>query len=203
MWGDKMQLKELKCKNCGANVKVDENAVQVKCEFCHTTFAVGDAYQDGYRFEKGRIKAHDEKLEENLEQLKSITKPIGKVFAVQYIISAVVFVAIFATVIITIIFFATRQINSVNEFDIRSFNNSYELYSGTEYGSSVGRLIDEISTNNKKEKDHKIIIKYREISTKDPSQMKEIKKQLDQWTKYEVSFEYDDDGFIYMATIEE
>ena len=33
--------------------------------------------------------------------------------------------------------------------------------------------------------------------------MKEIKKQLDMWTKYEVTFEYDEKGFIYLATIEE
>lgn len=200
-----MRLKELKCNNCGASVKVDENASQAKCEFCHTTFSVEDAYHDGYKFEKGRMRAHDERLGENLEQVKGMIKPFGKIFATQYIISAVVFVAIFVAVVITIIFFATRQINSVDkvdEFAIRSFNNSYELYTGTEYGSSVGRLIDEISTNNKKEKEHKIIIKYKEISTKDPNEMKEIKKQLDQWTKYEVTFEYDDDGFIYMATIE-
>ena len=31
----------------------------------------------------------------------------------------------------------------------------------------------------------------------------EIKKQLDDWTKYEVSFEYDEDGFIYQVKIEE
>ena len=32
--------------------------------------------------------------------------------------------------------------------------------------------------------------------------MKNIKKQLDDRTKYEISFEYDEDGFIYLATIE-
>lgn len=194
-----MQLKELKCKNCGASVKVDENASQAKCEFCHTTFSVEDAYHDGYKFEKGRMRARDERFGENLEQVKGMIKPFSKIFAIQYIISAVVFVA----VVITIIFFAFKQVNSVDEFDIRTFNNSYELYAGNEYGSSVEWLIDKISTNNKKEKEHKIIIKYKEISTKDPNEMKEIKKQLDQWTEYEVTFEYDNDGFIYMATIEE
>ena len=33
--------------------------------------------------------------------------------------------------------------------------------------------------------------------------MKNIKSQLDEWTKYEVSFEYDDIGFIYQVKIEE
>jgi hypothetical protein len=198
-----MRLRELKCKNCGATLEVDENALQIECEFCHTEFAVEDAYHDGYKFEKGRMKAHREQMEKDLEHVKGVIAPVGKAFAAQSIISAVVCLIIFAIVVITIITLVTKQVNSVDEFDIRVFNSTYEMYMGTEYGSSVGRLIDEVSTNNKKDKEHKIIIKYKEISTQEPEQMKEIKKQLDQWTKYEVTFEYDEDGFIYIATIEE
>lgn len=198
-----MRLKELKCKNCGADVKVEENATQAKCEFCHTTFTVEDAYHEGYKFEKGRMKAHNEQIEKNLEHVKSIMGPIGKVFAAQYIITAIVGVIIFAIVVITIICLATGQLNSVDDFDIKRFNNNYEMYTGTEYGSTVRRLIDEVSTNNKKDKKHQITIKYKEISTQSPEKMKEIKKQIDDWTKYEVTFEYDKNGFIYLATIEE
>ena len=198
-----MRLKELKCKNCGAAIKVDENTRQTKCEFCHTTFAVEDDYDDGYKFEKGRIKAHSEQFEKNLEHAKGVIGPIGKVFAAQYIIFAVVGIAIFAIIIIMIVSLAIKQENSVDEFDVRRFNNSYEMYIGTEYGMSVGRLIDEISTNNKKDKKHQITIKYKDIETQDPKKIQEIKKQLDDWTKYEVTFEYDKNGFIYLATIEE
>jgi len=198
-----MRLRELKCKNCGATLEVDENATQIECNFCHTEFTVEDAYHDGYKFEKGRMKAQREQMEKDLEHVKGVIAPVGKAFAAQSIISTVVGVVIFAIVVITVITLVTKQINSVDEFDIRMFNNTYEMYMGTEYGSSVGRLIDEVSTNNKKDKEHKITIKYKEISTQEPEQMKEIKKQLDQWTKYEVTFEYDEDGFIYIATIEE
>jgi len=201
-----MRLKELKCKNCGAAVKVEENASQAKCEFCHTTFAIEDAYHDGYKFEKGRMKAHSEQIEKNLDHAKGVIGPIAKVFAIKYIISAVVGIVIFVIVIIMIVIFATKQINSVDEydeFDIRMFNNSYEMYTGTKSGMSVGRLIDEVSTNNKKDKNHQITIKYKEIETQEPEKMKELKKQLDDWTKYEVTFEYDENGFIYLATIEE
>ena len=198
-----MRLKELKCKNCGASLNVEENVSQVECEYCHTKFAVEDAYQDGYKFEKGRMKARNEQLEKGFEQAKGIIGPIGKAFAAQYIITAIISVVIFVGVFVTIIVIAVKQSNDVDDFDIRRFNNTYEMYTGTEYGSSVGRLIDEVSTNNKKEKERTITIKYKEITTKDPEQMKEIKKQLDDWTKYEVTFEYDEDGFIYQALIEE
>jgi len=198
-----MRLKELKCKNCGASIKVDENATQTKCEYCHTIFAVEDAYHDGYKFEKGRMKAHSEQFEESLKHVKGIVEPVGKIFATQYIVSAVIGVIIFVIVAVLIGYFAFKQINSVDEFDIRRFNNQYEIYNGTETGSSVGRLIDEVITNNKKDKKHQITIKYKETKTQDSEKMKEIKKQLDDWSKYEVSFEYDENGFIYLATIEE
>ena len=115
----------------------------------------------------------------------------------------IIFIVVIAIVILGCVFIQKRSEKSFDEFDINRVNSSYELYTGTESGSSVGRLIDKVSTNNKKDKKHQITIKYKEKSTKDPEKMKEIKKRLDQWTKYEVSFEYDKDGFIYLATIEE
>ena len=195
-----MRLKELKCKNCGATLKVEENVDKVKCDFCHTSFAVEDAYHDGYKFEKGRMQAQNEQFEKNMEHVTNFlnNNPLGKARKVQ----SIIFVAIFAFVFIGIIggFFSMQKSNK--EFDIRNFNNDYEFYVGTEYSSSVSRLIDEISTNNKTNKKHKITLKYKEIETQNPEEMKNIKKQLDDRTKYEISFEYDEDGFIYLATIE-
>ena len=43
-----MKLVELKCNNCGAQLKVEEGTSQVKCEFCGSTFSVDDAYNVGY-----------------------------------------------------------------------------------------------------------------------------------------------------------
>lgn len=196
-----MRLRELKCKNCGAKIKVDENVAKVECEYCHTTFTVDDAYNDGYKFEKGRIKAQTEHIEKSLENAKGVIEPVGKAFFAHSIITGVIGFVIFAAAIITIVVIATKQINSVDEFDINSFNNSFEMYTGTGLGLSVGRLIDEVSTNNKKE-EHKITIIYGDIKTQDPKEMANIKSQLDDWTEYEVSFEYDDVGFIYEVTIE-
>lgn len=74
-----MKLVELKCKNCGSILKVDENAKSVTCEYCQTTFSIDDEVQhveydnmekSGYEFEKGRIKARKEE-EEKKEQEKA------------------------------------------------------------------------------------------------------------------------------------
>ena len=95
-----MRLKELKCKNCGATLEVEENAQQVKCKFCNTTFAVEDAYTDGYKYEKGRLKAQNEQLEKHMENAKGILAPVGKIFAAHYIITAVVGIVIFLIIAI-------------------------------------------------------------------------------------------------------
>ena len=117
-----MKLKELKCKNCGATLKIEEGITQVNCEFCHTKFAVEDAYHDGYKFEKGRMKAHSEQFEKNIENAKTVLKPIGKVFIAQYIVTAVIGVIIFLVVIGFIIFTITKQADSTSDFDINRFN---------------------------------------------------------------------------------
>ena len=216
-----MRLKELKCKNCGATLEVEENAQQVKCKFCNTTFAVEDAYTDGYKYEKGRLKAQNEQLEKHMENAKGILAPVGKVFAAHYIITAVVGIVIFliiAIIGISMVFSFNKDKDNIknnndavvedmenfmSEFDIRVFNNNFEMYKGTEYGSSVGRLLDEIATNNKKNADNQVTVVFKETTTKDPEEMKNIKKQLGDWTEYEVSFDYNDAGLIYQATIEE
>ena len=218
-----MKLKELKCKNYGATLKVEEEVTQVKCEFCHTTFAVEDAYSDGYKYEKGRLKAHSEHMEKNLEQAKGFLAPIAKIFAAHYIVTAIIGIIIFSvviTTIISIIVTANSQINendingnnkevinkmedAMDKYEIKSFNSTYELYVGTEYGSSVGRLIDKISTNNKKNKNYQVTVKYNETETKDTEELKELKKKFDDWTKYEISFEYNEEGIIYLAVIED
>lgn len=55
-----MKLVELKCKNCGSLLNVEEGAKEVTCEYCHTKFALDDEtqhvkydnmYESGYEFE--------------------------------------------------------------------------------------------------------------------------------------------------------
>ena len=216
-----MRLKELNCKNCGAALEVEENATQVKCKFCNTTFAVEDAYTDGYKFEKGKLQAQSEHFEKSMEQVNDFlnNNPIAKIHKKMSIIITIIFVVIFVMVLIGIISTSVSQnkmrdkinddsiINDMNDymsdFDIKVFNNQFEMHKGTEYGSSVGRLLDEVSTNNKKNADNQVTVVFKETTTKDPEEMKNIKKQLGDWTEYEVSFEYNDSGLIYLATIEE
>ena len=43
-----MKLVEMKCKNCGSTLKVDENAKNVTCEYCHSSFAIDDEGREAF-----------------------------------------------------------------------------------------------------------------------------------------------------------
>ena len=91
-----MKLVELKCNNCGAQLKVEEGTSQVKCEFCGSTFSVDDAYNEGYKYTKGVLKARSEQMEEDFNKAQDlmdsfIGKP-SKVFSIAFV---AIFILIF------------------------------------------------------------------------------------------------------------
>ena len=89
----------------------------------------------------------------------------------------------------------------ISDIDIRMFNNSIEIYSGTKMGGAVTGVLDNIITSNKKE-ERKITVKYSNIESQNEEEIKSIKRKIETFKNYEVSFDYDEDGFINKATIE-
>ena len=92
--------------------------------------------------------------------------------------------------------------NMFDEFEINSFNSKFEFRVGENYGSSVKRALDDVITNNKKNQERLVLVVFEDISTTDPEEIKNTKKNFDDWTKYEISVDYDENGFVYKMTIE-
>lgn len=76
-----MKLVEMKCKNCGANLKVNPEDKDVKCTFCNTSFKIDDEVkhikyddmeQSGYEFEKGKIRAREEAKQAKIDEKNAI-----------------------------------------------------------------------------------------------------------------------------------
>lgn len=89
----------------------------------------------------------------------------------------------------------------ISELEIKRFNGSFEIYSGSSMGGNVTVVLDKIITNNKTN-DRKITTKYLETETQNENEIRNIKKQIGTFDNYEIIFEYDADGFIYKAIIE-
>lgn len=89
-----------------------------------------------------------------------------------------------------------------SSYDIASFNNSLESHQGTKSGSIVSILLDEVVTKIKKNSDHSITVIYGTKKISNPTDIIALKKEFDSTKKYEISFDYDADGFINKVTIE-
>ena len=217
-----MRLVELKCKNCGANLEIDEGEEIVNCPYCNATYKIDDEAQhikyddmenSGYEFEKGRIKAQKESFE-NITKNVNI-KSLSKIPIIMFIIVVVLMVAIFLTSVLRMknVFNENNQnndyanqnndyANSISEAEKRSFNGVFELYSGTASDLFVCSILDEVSTNNKKNSDRIITVVYNETVTSNPSEIIELKKQFVYGEKYEVILDYDENGLVNKVTIE-
>ena len=211
-----MELKELKCKNCGANLKVDQNAKDVTCNFCHTTFSVETMENTGYEFEKGRIKAQKEEMNNNLDAAKdSLNKTISSINVNGEdvskaakgigIVFAIVAVVIFATaaIFMVTIFSNIKKVDKAADNGFKSisdkaaaskFNSDFEVYKGSEPLTFVKEALETAVIANKAGK-HEVEVVYNDIKTTDPDKIIELKNSLTKDT-YGISYEYDDKGYI-------
>ena len=114
-----MKLVELECENCGAALKIEEGTNTVNCPYCKASYKIDDEvkhvkYDDmensGYEFEKGRIKAQKEHLNNN-----NINVNVDSKFSL---------VAIIPFIIIPIIMFVIIISSAVGFSKWRSNSNS-------------------------------------------------------------------------------
>lgn len=92
----------------------------------------------------------------------------------------------------------------------RDFNSNFEFYVGTEMGSSVGHQLDNVISNNKTNTDHLVEVVFDGVSYGyDMDKIKQLKTKLRDFRDdysgfqyYEVSIDYDSNGYINKITIE-
>ena len=200
-----MKLVELKCKNCGAQLKVEEGTSQVKCEFCGSTFSVDDAYNEGYKYTKGVLKARSEQMEEDFNKAQDLLKNsyIGKSSRVVSIVFVAIFILIFGFIGYRIYTTFTDNEREVESFEVNSFNTPYETDAGKRSGFFIVRTLDDIVTNNKTNKSHIIAVVYNGITATEEKSIKEIRNMLSENKDYDVSLDYDSNGYVNKYTIED
>lgn len=85
--------------------------------------------------------------------------------------------------------------------EVTLFNFSLENDSGTQKGIFVKNTLDDIIKSNKKN-ERKITLKYNETETQDTEEIKNLKSSFEDFNDYEISIDYDEQGFINKVTIE-
>ncbi len=205
-----MELKEIKCKNCGAKLKIEENEKIATCDFCGAKFSVEDEYSKAYHATKGAFDA----------QMDSFKELTSKMPGFKY---TRIFITIFSVVMLGIIITlsvssfmsfnkTSKRISSdsttneayskqVKQIEIQSFNGAIELANGKSAELLISKTLDDIIVSNKKNKDHKIVVKYKDISTNEEDGIVEIRDSLKENKQYNVSLDYDSEGYINVFTI--
>lgn len=87
------------------------------------------------------------------------------------------------------------------EINVNSFNSFIEMFNGTNMGTEVRELFDKLITSNNKE-NKKITVKYKETETEDVEKIRKLKTDIEDFSSYEISIEYDSEGYVKKVTIE-
>ena len=163
---------------------------------------------------------------DNQEKMKNVGRKglkIAKGFGIGYLIFGVIlFVIVIAVFWVTFsqISKSNRQMDEIkdktndiidqgfdnvndafNKMNVDEFNFNLETYTGTQYGSSVSSLLDNVITKIKKNTDHSITVTYGTTTTSNTDEIMNLKKQFDKKLQYEISFDYDSNGYINKVTI--
>lgn len=86
--------------------------------------------------------------------------------------------------------------------EISTFNNPFEIYSGTSSKLFATSLLDKVVTNNKTNSDKIITVEYGDIITTNTDEIVELKKSFESGKDYEISLDYNEEGFVNKVTIE-
>ena len=97
--------------------------------------------------------------------------------------------------------------NMENQRDKNNHNFPFVQSVGTKVGTFVLHTIDDVISNHKQVNagaSNGILVSviFDNKETTDPVELVNIKSSIDTWTDYEVSIEYNGDGYIYQITID-
>ena len=189
-------MEKLRCSSCGAELQVEENKEYAICNHCKSRYKLNEDLNVNI------------KLDDNMKEVLNNSLGTAKHFSKFMLIPIIIFVIIF----ILIFFFAFTNINKTKEtinnnknqieeqINIQQdsvkkefFNFQFSNDNGTKSAFFLESTLDEIIQSNKIY-DRKVILVFNGTETTDETEIINIKHSLD--GDYEVSFNYDEDGYI-------
>lgn len=194
-------MKKLRCTSCGADLKLEANKEYAICEHCGTKYQLNDDLNIN-------IKIDDD--------IKKVITSSAKVSSKLMLIPILVFVAIIACIVFFVIKTKTDFSNKIdinrqnNEEKIKElneesekqfFNLKFTSASGTKNTFFLKTILDDIINSNKVY-DRKIALIFNNKSTTNESEIIQIKHSLNDKDSFEVSKNYDDDGYISEIKVE-
>ena len=170
-------MEKLKCSSCGGHLEIEENKEYATCKYC------------GARYKLNEDLNINIKLDDNMKEI--INSSLGTVqhFSKFAIIPIAIIFVMAAFIIITI----ATSFNSSNNGDKNMFNIHLEHDGGTKSAFFLSSTLDDIIQSNKTH-NRKVALVFEGKETTDEKEIIDIKHSLS--GTYEVSINYDDDGYV-------
>ena len=190
-------MQKLKCLSCGASLEVEENKEYAICNHCKTKYKLNEDLNINIKL--------DDNVKEIIENNTGTLKNMSKFMLIPIIIFIFVFISILYFGITSknrntkIIDNNKKQIedkiNNQVEDKIKkdAFNFQFAYDNGEKSAFFLKSTLDTIIQSNKTN-ERKVFLNFNGNETLDESEIINIKHSLD--GNYEVSFNYDEDGYI-------
>lgn len=194
-------MKEMKCKNCGAIIHIDENVKTTTCNYCGSTYSSKD--QVTYNFNINMNDNTKEVFNNAFNSVSNVPKKVISIFIIFFVISFIM------SITFSILRFSVVEDRpnyndwdnkeKYDDFDKDFFNSKYEWYEGEQSLFWMEYLFDSIIENNLEEA-HIITIFYNDVQATSEEEIDSIRNSLED-KKYNLHFEKDSDGYINKLTI--
>lgn len=189
-------MEKLKCSSCGATLQVEENKEYAVCNHCGSKYKLKEDLNVNIKL--------DDNVKEVLNTGLGTFNHISKFMFIPIIIFVISFVLIFYFGFLNTNKNRKTIDNNQNQMEEQLnkqqekiekdvFNFQFINDNGTKSAFFLESILDEIIQSNKKY-DRKVILVFNGTETTIESEIINIKHSLD--GNYEVSFNYDGDGYI-------
>lgn len=194
-------MKELKCSSCGATLVIDENKEYATCNFCGSKYKLNEDLNININLDDSIKDVVNETLGTFNHTSRFMFVPI------------VIFVIIFIAIVLFGILNTRRDIvkdNNQQQIEERInkqkddilkdvFNYQFSNANGTKSAFFLTSIFDDIIQSNKIY-DRKVILVFNGKEMTDENEIIDVKHTLD--GNYEVSVDYDEDGYIYRIRVD-
>ena len=189
-------MEKLKCSSCGATLQVEENNEYAVCAHCGSKYKLNEDLNVNI------------KLDDNTKEVLNTGLGIFKHTTWFMFIPVIIFVIVFVLIIYFGFINTSRSEKTIdnNQKQIEEkinkqqekvkkdmFNFQFINDNGTKSAFFLESTLDEIIQSNKTY-DRKVMLVFNGTETTNESEIIDIKHSLD--GKYEVSLNYDEDGYI-------
>lgn len=173
-------MKKLRCESCNGDLVVDEKKEYATCNYCGTKYKLNDDMTINIKID---------------DSIASSVKKVSKFMIIPFIMIAIIIIAVIVVIIVS-------TSKSQSSFDKNKFNSQFAFQSGTQYKIFVDSLIDTVNESNKKNSDHQVVLVYKDKGVTSNDDLISIKHSLNN-NKYEVIYNYDEDGYLNKIVIED